>query len=249
MAAGTGDAEMKECPFCGETIKAKAKKCRYCGEFLDGHTRESVWKQLQAGGDAVVTGNLEGASDIAIGKDIQTTHTGDIGGSVIQAKGDVTLGESQRDKQYALVLNWDGKTRLRGFDLSKRNLSRLDLHGADLDGANLFGADLSGANLSGAVLYDASLHGANLWRTDLRRANLYRADLYDANLLDADLSGANLLGADLHGANLSGANLYEAILYRANLGGADLQGSKYNSQTEWPDGFDPKAAGAILVKD
>ncbi|RIK53254.1 MAG: hypothetical protein DCC57_08600 [Chloroflexi bacterium] len=93
MAAETGDAEMKACPFCGETIKAKAKKCRYCGEFLDGYTRESVWKQLQAGGDAVVTGNLEGASDIAIGKDIQTTHTGGVGGSVIQAKGDVTLGE------------------------------------------------------------------------------------------------------------------------------------------------------------
>jgi hypothetical protein len=27
--------EAKECPFCGERVRAAAKKCRYCGEIID----------------------------------------------------------------------------------------------------------------------------------------------------------------------------------------------------------------------
>ncbi len=38
------------------------------------------------------------------------------------------------EEQYQIALHWDGETRMREFDLSGRNLSRLNLAGADLVG-------------------------------------------------------------------------------------------------------------------
>ncbi len=78
------------------------------------------------------------------------------------------------------------------------------------------------------------------------------ADLQDIDLRGADLSEANLRGADLsyanlHSADLSGANLSGAYLPGAKLESADLRGARYSLNTTWPDGFDPQAAGAVLV--
>ncbi len=63
-------------------------------------------------------------------------------------------------------------------------------------------------------------------------ADLRNIDLSDAGLWAANLSGANLTGVDLRGANLSYAN---------------LRWAKYSANTQWPAGFDPVAAGAVLV--
>jgi hypothetical protein len=32
----------------------------------------------------------------------------------------------------------------------------------------------------------------------------------------------------------------------ANLSGADLEGAKANEDTDWPEGFDPVAAGVLF---
>ncbi len=65
-----------------------------------------------------------------------------------------------------------------------------------------------------------------------------------ADLSGLDLSSANLSGASLHWADLRGANLRWA-----DLTGADLSDAKNNADTTWPEGFDPEAAGAVLVED
>jgi hypothetical protein len=77
---------------------------------------------------------------------------------------------------------------------------------------------------------------------DLNGANLYGADLYGADLNRANLYGANLYGADLYGANLNRANLG-----RANLYGANLNRAYADRTTVWPDKYDPKKAGVIVL--
>jgi uncharacterized protein YjbI with pentapeptide repeats len=76
-------------------------------------------------------------------------------------------------------------------------------------------------------------------RFDTSRANL--ASVY---LVEAALRGANLRGADLELADLA-----DAFLAGANLDRIRLRGAKCNANTDWPDGFDWKAAGVILRDD
>ena len=70
-------------------------------------------------------------------------------------------------------------------------------------------------------------------------ASLQATTLIGANLMDAYLVGTHLEEADLRGANLEGADLL----------GAYLGGATYDKNTVWPDGFNPKEAGAILVNE
>ncbi len=151
--------------------------------------------------------------------------------------------------------------------LSMANLQEANLYGANLSGADLYGADLIEANLSGADLIEANLSGADLTGADLRDANLFGANLNGADLFasyleDTNLSGANLRGTDLcqawlQVASLVWTNLGGAYLHGANFAGADLNNAgfyfhdqpartKYDVHTVWPEGFDPKAARAVL---
>ena len=143
--------------------------------------------------------------------------------------------------------------------------------GAYLNDAWLPGARLPGVDLRGALLFGADLQGAHLVGTDLRNASLAGADLNHANLQGADLGGAYLLGGhsvkvlrgpgkptlqlkprqtDLRGADLRGANLQGARLNirDSRIPGVLLSGARYDVATRWPQGFDPKKHGAILVK-
>lgn len=99
----------------------------------------------------------------------------------------------------------------------------------------LRGLHLRDVDLSNRALREADLQGADLGGVDFQRADLGRADLRRASLARANLRGCNLRGADLRGADLEGAVLAES----------ELQGSRYDGETQWPKGFDATTSGAV----
>ncbi|MDA0166010.1 pentapeptide repeat-containing protein [Solirubrobacter ginsenosidimutans] len=158
-------------------------------------------------------------------------------------------------------------TVLTDAKLERSVLTNARLVGAKMYMTNLTDAKLTGVNLreafaNRAVFASADLSEAVLAGGRFRGAEFVYAALRDAKLDDADLEGASLSGSNLAGASLSGANLANASLTRADLsashldgarfGGADfrsarLGNARYDSDTVWPNGFDPVAAGAACI--
>lgn len=127
------------------------------------------------------------------------------------------------------------------------------LRKANLKGVELFDANMEGAILPEAILEEATIRTANFNKAILWKAKLRKAHLYGTSFVGADLRSANLNGAMMVGTNLQSADLYDAILSEADLRGAKLDNAKlykarYSRKTIWPEGFDYKAAGAILVE-
>ncbi len=91
----------------------------------------------------------------------------------------------------------------------------------------------------------------NKWRDEYPQNIPYlrHAQLSNFNLAGANLRATYFQDANFQHANLSGADLRAARLGGSDLTGANLKGAKYSKRTVWPDGFDPQAAGAILVDE
>ena len=153
---------------------------------------------------------------------------------------------SYTDLSYSDLHRLDlGSAHLDHSDLSAADLHGARLNWADLDASQLAGANLAGANLIGVKLDGANLEGANLREAVLNGAALGGVNLRGCDLRQADLNWADLAGADLSNSDLTGAALGWASLLGATLDGAKLSGAQYNSGTEWPEGFDPVAAGCV----
>lgn len=181
--------------------------------------------------------------------------------TLLAAQADGTSGKDYREK-----------------DLSKQDLRKKDLVGADFEGATLVFSDFTGMNLAGVSFKDANLTGAkfveaNLTGADLRgavvnqvhftraimdkvnasglkhsglnRLNIAGAKSFrEADFRNSDLRGSFAMG-DFRGANFCGARLVD-IVYPNDR--SDLRGALYDSRTRWPAGFDPVAAGAVLLE-
>lgn len=91
----------------------------------------------------------------------------------------------------------------------------------------------------------ATLRGADLTGSNLHCAALPDTDLDGANFTSCNLASADLGHAYLRGAKLNEAWLCQSILTHANLEATSLQGSHFNEQTQFPEGFAADATGAI----
>ncbi len=118
------------------------------------------------------------------------------------------------------------QAELNEADLKGYNLTRVDLTAAKLFNADLTGVDLSYSNLSYADLSRANLAGAFLTNSNLTVARLKGANMVDTNLDHAILRSAKLGGAYLVGASLLDVDLQDADLRGACLKFCNLTGSK-----------------------
>ena len=163
-------------------------------------------------------------------------------------------------RTYAAVRNLDGNRKgiLVRFLLTAGllsgskpiiSMSDADLSGAKFTNAILIGANLSGANLSGAIFTNADLSAFSA-------SNSFLSPLKTCVIIEGLCVPAPKIGAstDLIGADLSNAtNLNTADLSRAEYNTKPMQvkNAQVNSvtlgPTQWPQGFDPQAKGAICV--
>jgi pentapeptide repeat protein len=132
-----------------------------------------------------------------------------------------TLATRASDAQAALTV-LGRLPRTSNSEIAR--LSLVDLRRSRMWGLNFDHAHFGVSSLAGARLGDCSLVGADLGHCDLR----------GADLSDANLTGAMLWGADLTGANLTNATFVDV---------------KFDANTKWPEGFDPKARGCVLVTE
>ena len=138
--------------------------------------------------------------------------------------------------------DWLEKGTLQGRDFKRANLRK-----ADLKRAKLQKAIFTGANLQDAIFIEAELQGARFGVAELQKAWFQGANLQGAGFVKAQLQGALLRQAKLQGAVFYEAKLQGANFTQAKIQGADFEKAEYDEITIWPEGFDPKAAGAILT--
>jgi hypothetical protein len=134
-----------------------------------------------------------------------------------------------------LLFEWErsrGVLDLKDVDLGEANMRELDLTGITLDGNNMAGADLRHARL-----YWAALSNVNLERANLEGVNMQGTSLNGINFRRANLRNANI-GVDDFGWS---SFIFAVDFREADLTGAILKRAQADSETKFPEGFDPAA--------
>lgn len=127
----------------------------------------------------------------------------------------------------------------------------------DFSAFELTTVQLGGKSITGCGFQDSDLRSATLDRSSVRSCDFSAANLQNASFRRTRFTGCTFRGADLRWADLTHASFGKQNTGTGrgacDLGGAQLEGARlskvaYDSSTIWPEGFDPRAAGAIPVE-
>jgi uncharacterized protein YjbI with pentapeptide repeats len=189
---------------------------------------------------------LDKMTDLIIDKRLRHSQSGDEIRTIARAR---TLNalQSMDEVRKGQILKFLYEANLITIDSSLIDFTNANLRGIHLAWADIRKIALSGSDLTEADLKWTHFENANLANTKMVHGNLKGAYLRGANLQKSNLAWANLQEANLTGANLGETHLEGAILLGAILTNVNLVGSRYNQQTQWSEGFNPSALGAINV--
>jgi uncharacterized protein YjbI with pentapeptide repeats len=167
---------------------------------------------------------------------------------------DVTLENAILEKAN---FSFSGKiASLKGANLKGTSFRSPGLQArvADYRSENLRVGSLENIDVSGVAAQRASfvalrMAGANFSSTDLEQARFQFLNLDRASFRGANLQGASFCEADLSDADFANADLRRASFLSVKLDGVRLDGAVFDSETAWPEDFDPLEAGAHMDGD
>ncbi len=154
-------------------------------------------------------------------------------------------------------------------DYHMLNLKRVRIHKPDYSGSHFYKTRLPSFSGQAKFLntriedssfymvdaYNTAFNYSNITNTNftsakLRRSHFESAFIHNNNFSFSELTDANFISVNLQNNNFRNAYLVGSKFLTRNSGFEtnNFTGAKYSEQTIWPEGFDPVAAGAILVK-
>jgi|688.fasta_scaffold472899_1 uncharacterized protein YjbI with pentapeptide repeats len=181
------------------------------------------------------------------------------------------LGLVAADQEVTIQYKHDKSNQdLSNTDFSGQSLDGTNFENSDLTYTKFEGCSLKNCNFQGATLKYTNFVKADVTGSDFRDASIEHPQFFYGTQKSVNFSGLDLRTVDLNNAKLAGANLSKVKgfgdIYKADFTGADLRGAnlqdarehstmlarfrkaKYDEETRWFAGFDPKDRGLVLVK-
>lgn len=161
-----------------------------------------------------------------------------------------------RCKAYGRTISVND-VNLTSTHLNNVILNSLTFALGDFDGAVFDGGSLKNINFEGSIMFEVDMR-----RTLIEDSIFYAIQGYGSKFQNSILHNVRFLGSSMQGADFSGSILDGVIFGKDNIdhfsdiSGADFsdvnldrvkfEGAKYDSFTQFPDGFDPSSCVGLL---